>query len=369
MAKSKRNKKKPKKENNLKCIDGRWCIDFTYRGQRVRRIIGKSKTEAQDAIATIKTDIIREKYGFKKKEKLITFEAFAKDFFNTHSKNKKSWRRDEASLKNLTPFFKGRALSNIGPELVEKYKTARAKKVSPASVNREITLLKTMFNKAVEWEKLRTNPISKVKKFRENGFIERILTRGEASQLIDAAPNYLRPILIIALNTGMRKGEILKLRWIDIVSQNKYILIKESKSGRSRKVPMNGNVIGALEGIQSISEFVFVNQKTMKPFGDIKKSFATTCREAGITGFRFHDLRHTFATNYIQAGGDIVSLSRILGHSDIKMTMRYAHPSFENMLKAINRVGDIFEKSRHKVDSQIENKNFEYSGKYLISAN
>jgi len=323
--------------------NGKWVIDFTCKGRRIRRVIGTSKREAEAAAAAIKADIIRDKYGFAKPKKQILFEKFAKEYYELHSKqNKRSWMRDRASIRNLLRFFKGKTLNSITPDLIERYKAKRKDEVSPASVNRELACLKNMFTKAIEWGKVDKNPVKKVKLFREQNIKEKILTNEEARKLIEVANSHLKPILIVALNTGMRKREILNLKWKNINFSKGYIFIEDSKSGRSRKIPMNNLVYKTLKSLKNESGFVFYNPETKKPIQDVKRAFGTACKKAGIIGLRFHDLRHTAATKMIEAGVDLVTASKILGHASIQMTMRYAHPTPENMKRAVEKLENIF---------------------------
>lgn len=334
---------------NNKC---NWVIDFTCKGRRIRRVIGPSKREAEDAVATIKADIVRERYGFAKVKKVVMFEGFAKDYLNLYAKqNKRSWKRDEVSLSHLIPFFRKRSLLNITPDLIERYKAKRKEEVSPATVNRELACLKTLFSKAMEWGKVEADPTKRIKLFKENNGKDRILNSEEATSLIAAAVPHLKPILIIALNTGMRRGEILSLKWRNINLVNGYIFIEDSKSGKSRKVPMNSLVLETFRNIKRVHEYVFYNPQTKTHIKDIKTAFKSACRDAGIKGLRLHDLRHTAATGMVEAGVDLVTVSKILGHSTIQMTMRYAHPTPENMQRAVDKLGETFKKYHKKVET------------------
>ncbi len=326
--------------------NGNWIIDFTYKNQRVRRVVGESRRNAEAVMIRIKNDILMNKYGIARPKKAILFETFAKDYLKLHSKqNKQSCSRDEYSLIPLKRFFKGKNLSDITVELIEKYKVKRREVVSPATVNRELACLKTMFSKAIEWEKVETNPVKKIKMYKEDNVKEWILTNDEIKRLIETASSHLKPILMIALNTGMRRNEILSLKWENVNMSKGYILIENSKSGKPRKIPMNLLVREAFRNIERVSEFVFYNSKTNNYIKDIKTAFKSACERAEIKELRLHDLRHTSATKMIEAGVDLVTVSKILGHSSIQMTMRYAHPTPENMQRAVNKLGEIFKQS------------------------
>lgn len=143
---------------------------------------------------------------------------------------------------------------------------------------------------------------------------------------------------MVAVNTGMRKGEIFNLKWENVDFDNRHISIKESKSGRERKIPINSILYGLLYALHSQNghnEFVFVNPKTRKPFTDVKKSFDTACTDAGIEDLRFHDLRHTFATRLVRRGVDLVIIKELMGHSSIVTTQRYLHSQADVKLQAV----------------------------------
>ena len=331
----------------------RWRIDFRVKGRRITRIIGPSKRQAEAAAVTIKAGILGDPYGFGRKKPEVLFEAHAKEFLELYSKqNKRSWQSDEISLKHLIEFFKGKCLSEITSESIEKYRVQRkADGVSPSTINRELSCLKTFYSKAIEWEKVDRNPAQKVKKFREPHSRERILTADESRRLIAAASPALRPVLIVALNTGMRRGEILSLRWPDVDSVKGFILIGDSKSGKSRTVPMNGPVFETLSAMRKAEGFVFDNPETGTHVLDVKTAFLGACRRAGIKGVRFHDLRHTAASRMVESGVDLVTVSKILGHASIQMTMRYAHPTEQNMRQAVGKLGEYFGETGKKAES------------------
>ena len=333
--------------------DGKWVIDFTCRGRRITRVIGPSKREAEARAEAIRCDIRRDPYNFGRKKPEVLFEDQAKEFMELHSKqNKRSWKSDEISLNHLGEFFKGKNLSEITPEQIERYRLKRkADGVSPATINREMSCLKTFYVKAIEWEKIETNPAAKIKKFKELAKKDRILTVAEMSRLIDAASPDIRLALIIALNTGMRRGEILSLQWKDVDLVKGYVHIPETKSGKPRDIPMNSLVFEALSERKQQGEFLFPNTETKSHVKDVKTAFKGACQRADIKGLRFHDLRHTAASKMIEAGIDLVTVSRILGHASIQMTMRYAHPTPENMRRAVEKLGEVFQNSREKVET------------------
>ncbi|MGA2534088.1 MAG: tyrosine-type recombinase/integrase [Candidatus Aminicenantales bacterium] len=347
---------KARRERNLKQIDGRWYIDFTFNGKRHREFGGWTKDQARNTMTKTRAELLDVARGFKKaKGEDVTFEKFADDFLTLYCKeNKRSWDRDEISLAHLKAFFKDETLQTIGAESIERFKAARRAEVAPATVNRELACLKTALTKAVEWGRLETNPAARVKKFKEPPARERILTSDEAARLLAAAGPELRPVIITALGTGMRRGEILGLRWADLNFTVGYITLITSKSGKGRKIPMSGAVAAALSAIRRRGEFVFQNMETGRPIREMSAAFNAACALAKITGCRLHDLRHTAASKMVEAGVDLVTVSKILGHASITMTMRYAHPTPETMRGAVMHLGEFMDQVDKKLTASQE---------------
>ena len=365
----------PKKTRNLTFRDGRWLIDFQFKNKRVRRGGFLTRQQAEAAMTRMKTRQMDEDLGLVKPASAeVPFSTFADEFLTLYCKpNKRSWRQDELSLENLKPFFKGETLASIGPAMIERYKAERkveasknsgkrkARTISPATVNRELALLKTLFSKAVEWGRIEKNPAARVKKFKEAPGRERFLTHEEARRLLTAANPEFRPVLITALGTGMRRGEILALRWADLDFTMGVITITTSKSGKGRRLPMCGAVAEALGGIQKRGEYVFWNEETKTHLRDVKTAFHAACARAkknpddekdpGITDVRFHDLRHTALSWMFQEGVNIKTVQAIAGHASIEMTARYIHDKPENIRLAVEKIGGILDSTRQKADT------------------
>lgn len=183
-----------------------------------------------------KVEIAEGKFLDIRKEQKVKFEELTQMYLDIYARpNKKSFHSDEYLIKTLNRFFGGEYLHEITSMAVEQFKAERAKEASHATVNRALACLKCMLNKAIEWGKAEINPAKKVKLFKENNIRVRYLEKEEIKKLLDNASAHLKPILIVALNTGMRKGEILNLKWHDLDFKNSIISIRESKSGKSGK--------------------------------------------------------------------------------------------------------------------------------------
>jgi integrase len=224
-------------------------------------------------------------------------------------------------------------------EVKPGYKPIPVKGNKPATVNRFMATISHMFTKAVEWDMVEEEVlkrIRKVKQLPENNKRLRYLSKEECAEMINKCDNHVKPIVITALNTGMRKGEILSLKWEHVDLKHSFVLLDRTKNGE-RRVPINDTLRGTLQGLtrRLDSPYVFYEPSTGKPYGDVKRSFKTALKNARIGDFKFHDLRHTFASHPVMAGVDLATVKELLGHKDIKMTLRYAHLAPAHKLKAV----------------------------------
>ena len=186
-----------------------------------------------------------------------------------------------------------------------------------------------MFNRAIDWNYLDSNPAKKVKLFSETENLrERILSFDDEEALIGVASGHLRSMIIVGLNTGMRRNEILKLKWEQVDFVMMLVKVENTKSGKPRIIPVNRRLFIELDGLKrknGISSFVFLNPKTGLPFTDVKKAFHSAVKQAKIGSLRFHDLRHTFASRLVAAGVDLITVKELLGHHSVRVTERYTH--------------------------------------------
>ena len=212
-------------------------------------------------------------------------------------------------------------------------------------MNREVACLKHIFTKAIEWGIVQKNPGKKVKLLRERNTRLRYLNEKEIGRLYDACAEHLKPIVTVALNTGMRKEEILSLRWKDLDYRIRTISILDTKNGESREIPMNDIVYRTLLAIKRKydSPWVFCKRNGER-YGNIRKAFEGARKRAGIVDFRFHDLRHTFASYLVMNGIDLKTVQELLGHKSFEMTLRYAHLSPEHKKRATDILGNKMQK-------------------------
>ena len=267
---------------------------------------------------------------------------------NVHCKNNnKSWEHaDKSNLKALKRYFSGKYLYEITSLDIEKFKTARLKEgVTPATVNRALTSLKSLFNRAIEWGKATENPARKVRLFKETGRRLRFLEKEEVTKLLNACADHLRPIVILALFTGIRKSKILGLKWRDIDIRRDIIYLYDTKNGERREIPMSDIVKKTLIKTRKHPNSPYIFHNTYgRPYKDVRRAFADALEKAKIKNFRLHDCRHTFASHLVMSGVDLNTVRELLGHKSIQMTLRYSHLSPEHKQRAVNVLAQKFAK-------------------------
>jgi len=270
-------------------------------------------------------------------------------------------------------------LYEINPFLIEKWRLRRKEDgVKPITVNRELADLRALLKRATEWGLLQDHPLKNTKLTRIDKYSKaRFLSMEEEAKLRKALDNreqaliaarqsandwraergyslyadldniafvdHLKPAVLLSLNTGLRRGELFALKWADIDLNQKILTVvaETAKSGKTRHLPLNEEAYRILRqwkdqaGIKSV--YVFTG-KDGKPFFDLKTAWKNVLNKAEITNFKWHSLRHTFASKLVMAGVNLSSVREFLGHSDYAMTLRYSHLAPEHKFEAINRL-------------------------------
>lgn len=318
----------------------RYGISFCHRGTRYRKIVGPTITEARRALAITRSRILQGRYQLAQETPSVPFDALARRYIEHAKTTKASWRHDEYSLRSMTAFFGSRPLSAVTSWSVEQYKAKRRQAVGPRSVNADLSLLRRMFNLAVTWGLAEKNPLVGVKMFRENERPLRVLSYPEQEKLMSVCRQHLGDLVLFALHTGMRRGEILGLKWDAVDLERGVITVEAGKTGRIRYVPANAIVMEVLRRRKELErEYVFTWGGTKQSRFD--KTWRAAVSAAGIAAIRFHDLRHTFATRLVLAGVDLVTVGELLGHRSIQMTLRYSHPGPEHRRRAVDHLSEV----------------------------
>jgi integrase len=327
--------------------DGVWWTCIRHDGRKIQRSlripVGRKdhKKIALAMEAKIRVQLIEESYFDKPVGCNKTFKDMMDKFMKEHApKRSISMQRSySASLKHLIPFFGDSTLLSISRKKISRYKVLRSDQgAKPATINRELAMFSKAFNLAVdEWEWLKNKPFPKISKEEENNERDRWLTEDEERILLENCPKWLNEIIVFALNTGLRQDELLSLEWSRVSIVRKTILIEKTKSGKPRTIPLNEIVLNVLrkkaeEKVIGIKGIVFGTSCGTKVLAsNLRRAFYNALEKAGIEDFKFHDLRHTFATRLAQRGVDLYKIAKLLGHEDIRMTQRYAHHCPESL--------------------------------------
>jgi integrase len=340
---------------------GVWNCEVMIDGMRYKKSIksAKTKKEAEEDLIIAKI-----RYGefdlFKDKTKLADF--VDQTYLPYCKLNNANYRQKIYETNSLKSFFKNIPIKSITPEMCEKYKTwrlsqkkrcqkcisnmhndkdpCRSEFVSNSTVNRDLTTLKRLLTIAADNRKLKENPMGKVNMLPEAEPRTRFLNEDEKKRLFAAIGDdqRLMAIVLIGLLTGWRKGQILGIRKRHLDAANMAVTIKKSKRCKERLVPVSlmiWNIFSVLA--ENAEDFLFVNRDGDQ-LGDFKDQWWKALEKAGITDFHFHDLRHTFATDMIAAGGQSVTVQAALGHANIKTTGIYTHVSNENLRNALELI-------------------------------
>ncbi len=373
-----------------------FCIYYRHNGSGKEYTLGKyGKLTADQARehAKIKIgelakgqDIQENKKSAKKRSEARKHQVLGKFIENKY----KPWvlverKSGEETLKKLNlafPHLMKHNMEEITPWEIQKWRTVEIKEgLKPSTVNRQLMALKAVLSKALEWGVINKHPLTKVKplKVDSKGKI-RYLTDDEEKRLRKALDSreksiikdrqsgndwraargkklledlskksfadYLKPMILVAINTGMRRGELFDLRWenVDLKKRNITVEGVSSKSGSTRHIPLNDEALGTLIAWRNQTEskrFVFPNPNTGKRFDNIQTAWENLRKTSQIKDFRFHDLRHHFASKLVMAGVDLNTVRELLGHSELSMTLRYAHLAPEHKAAAVALLNDI----------------------------
>jgi len=282
------------------------------------------------------------------KIKNYSFKELALEYIKW-AERQRAFRQKRLVVNQLVDEFGHYPLRRFDTRMIEQYQTERLQKGNkPGTVNRHVSILKHMMTKATDWNMVEDDTlrrIRRVKLLEENNARLRYLSKEECQTLINSCDSHLKPIVIMALNTGMRKGEILSLKWDNVDMKHGFILLDITKNGERRELPINGTLRTTLEELYRGTAqrprrldvpFVFYDGRTGDRYFNVQRSFDSACRRAAINNFHFHDLRHTFASQLVMAGVDLTTIKELLGHKTLTMTLRYAHLAPSHKVKAVD---------------------------------
>jgi len=322
-----------------------YYIEYYAEHRRIREKVGLNRKFAEIALNKRKTEVVENRFLDKKKVSKIKFSDMVEKYIEIYLKvNRPTWWKSEKhNLRHLNAFFGEKNLHEITTLDVEKFKIERMNIVGKNSVNKNLGCLRAIFNKAIEWKLLEgVNPVHNKQFFKLENRRLRYLNKNEIKRLLSCCKGHLKDIVEFTINTGMRQGEVFGLKWENVDFNTGLIHILITKSGEKREIPMNESVKTVLARVRKPCGAVYVfSSINNKPFNNIKRSFRTALNKAGIMNFRFHDLRHTFASHLVMSGVDLLTVKELLGHKKMEMTLRYSHLSGEHKMKAVQILDGI----------------------------
>jgi integrase len=366
------------------------CAYRTKIGQRRRYTIGRvgtiSPAQARDEAKKILGDVARghdpvaDLEARRAQAKQHTLGTFLDDVYGPWAAQHLGTGADTLKrLKACFGEFLNRRLADLNPWVFEKWKSDRLKSGTRATtVNRDLGALKAALTRAVDWGHLEDHPLRKVKpapvkdsgvtrwlsESEETALRATLLAREDRIRRERASANawrrergyaeypelagyevadHLRPMVLVSLNTGLRRGELFGLEWSDINWENTVITVRgtTSKSKKSRHVPMNDEVVAMFQAWQKLTDrkdgLIFPGSEGDE-MDNVKRSWSAVLKIAKIEKFRWHDMRHHFASRLVMAGVDLNTVRELLGHADLKMTLRYAHLAPEHKAAAVAKL-------------------------------
>jgi len=345
-----------------------WWYDFQVRGVRIRETSGfTSKSEAARVEALRKANLIQSNGDLQVDEPSPKLEGFALTEFapwsaNEHREHPSTHDRYMRSVKVLIRFFSQRNLDMVTSADVEHFKIVRSRQrrknardgrtVTPAAVNRDLAVLRILFNLAIRLKQAKTNPVSGVKLLPEHNLQMRVLSWKEEASYLTVASQPLRDVVMLILETGMRPGEVFRLRREDVNLELGFLRIPTGKTPFARRtIPLTqvGREVLSRRMLDAKSEWLFPSRHNAeRPINWLRKAHIETLKRSAINPpFCLYDLRHTALTRMAMAGIDLPTLRELAGHASIQMTMRYLHPTPEHKRTAIKKLEAFCLNMRH----------------------
>ena len=322
-----------------------WQMSFHVNGKQVRRSTGTTdKRLAERIYAKLKTRVAEEEWLDIDEGKKRTFNELAERYESRVFKELKSWQSTKSYLKQLKEFFGPYTLSKITPALIDDFKQMRkGQGVKPATINRQLNIFRRMLNLAMKrWQWLKVVPVIEMEPNADKKRI-RYLSFDEFHRLLDCCDDWLKDLVSLAAWTGLRQGNILNLRrdQVNLVARTITIEGDSMKNGEHLAIPLAEPAYEVLKKLFQVvridSPYVFCKSDgSLYSHMAVQRAFSRAKEKAEIEDFRYHDLRHCYATWSRQAGVDLDTLADLLGHKDTRMTRRYAHITPAHLRSAVD---------------------------------
>lgn len=322
--------------------DGIWWTDIFHQGKRIRKSTGTDlRQDAQRFHDQLKLDLWNEK-NLKSIPHKSWMDAVVR--WLEESTHKRSLRMDKMHLAWIDPHLRKHMLVNIDKDLIESIAKKKEKAgVTPSTVNRMLEIIRAILNRAhKEWGWLEHMPVVRMRK--EESRRIRWLTKEETNRLLNELPLHLKNMTIFTLATGLRESNVTQLKWSQVDLKREHALIHpdESKTKRAIPVPLNKqalSIIQSQKGKNSVYVFTYQGNPVTRCNNH---AWRKALIRAGINDFRWHDLRHTWASWHVQNGTALHELQELGGWSNYEMVLRYAHLSSAHLKVAAERIHDTF---------------------------
>lgn len=323
--------------------NGNWYCRGRINGERYHQPCAGANTQAEAKAVEdgIRYKIRQKQLGLEERKKnKLTVKFMLDNYVEICRVNNKFTQKSVTFRKYLLKYFKpNQDITTIKPSDIDKFKLySLSLGRTKATTNRYVAALKRAYNLLIKDDLINYNPCSKVAMLPEDNKRYRVLSKEEWNRLYNVLESPLKEIVVFALNTGLRKQNILQCKWEQVNFDLGFIeVLKQDNKGKKEiKIPLTKTLAAMLQKMDRVSEYIFINPKTGVPFKNCRKSFDTALKKAGIEDFHFHDLRRTVGTWLLTNGVDLRTIQNILAHSDISTTERYLAITPEQNQRAMN---------------------------------
>jgi integrase len=327
---------------------GKLYLRIWHHGRKYNRRV-ESISHGRRLHHEIKALISRGEWPPKPEPKAVLFDELFEDYRDVKRLDGKSVMASGIGYRRLIERFGGKRADEIATVEVDKWRRELEEIMAPASVNLHLCLLRAILRHGLRSKKLSVAALPEIDALKTNNQRVRYLTEDEENRLVGALPEWLRPLVIVAIHTGMRRGELLKLLWDDVDFVQSVIWVRVSKSGEGRRISMNATVHRTLSILRDerrmrLSQKVVAQNVAQRnvftaPAGgfvwNLARVWYRAVNAAGISNLHFHDLRHTFASRLAMRHIDLNTIRVLLGHKSLAMTYRYAHFDPEYLAAAV----------------------------------
>jgi integrase len=341
-------------------------------GKRITRVV-PNLALAKELEMKFKIDIIRGEQAISRKKPALTLDDVWKKYLPWAKENKKSWQTDKSYYEHhIKPSLGNKRLDSISPFDIEKLLVSMKKEnnrlghtYKAATIKHQVVLLNRLYVLAGQWRLYAgNNPCHAVKKPKLNNEITEFLSddimAGLNKVLIEWPDKVIASLVRFAMVTGIRRGELLKLQWQDVDLEHKYMCLYDPKGKANQTLPLSNEAIKILKDTPREYEttWIFYGQSG-KQHSDFREQWNSIKKAAGLPkDFRFHGLRHNFASHLVSNGTDLYTVSKLLTHKSTAVTQRYAHLADGHLREAVNKAGTLLSEKQDKQNKETESTDY-----------